>query len=210
MGSFPIVRRFVRNESNVREPIPPLQLGADGPESLCLLLREGGMPYQNSIVSQPIKRDAGRNNRIAILDEHVLGSRKDHADFSILLADILYVISYERLRRALADFRLVVRIEQHRSVGVGRRNMWNTMNKPRPPVDWTHGHRLIRLFQILFQQSHSQRRFTIAILQDDMPSGDLCTAIAWDESATFRAYVGQPGGIRRHRHLVQHIALNGE
>ena len=125
VNGFSIVRPFVRNESNVREPIPPLQLGADGPESLCLLLRKGGMPYQNSIVSQPIKRDAGRNDSIAVLDEHVLGSRKDHTDFSILLADILYVIGHERLRRALVDFRLVVRIEQHRSVGVGRRNMRN-------------------------------------------------------------------------------------
>src|SRR6185295_14298011 len=125
------------------------------------------------------------------------------------LADILYVIGYERLSRALADFRLVVRIEQHRSVGVGRRDVRNTLDKHRPPVDWTHGYRLTQLFQILLRQRHSQRRLTVAILQDDMRFGDLCTPIARDESTTFRAYVGQPGGIRRDRHLVQHTALNG-
>src|SRR5205085_4845226 len=86
---FPTVRPFMRNEPNVREPIPPLQLGANAPESLCLLLRKGRIPYQHGIVSQPIKRHAGCNHGIAMLDEHALGSRKHHADFSILLADIL-------------------------------------------------------------------------------------------------------------------------
>ena len=66
---FPIVRSFARNESNAREPIPLLQLGTDIPELLCLLLRKGWIPYQHGIVSRPIKRDAGRNHGIAILDE---------------------------------------------------------------------------------------------------------------------------------------------
>src|SRR6185436_8675595 len=38
---IPVVQLLARNKSNVREPVPPLQLGADTPELLCLLLRKG-------------------------------------------------------------------------------------------------------------------------------------------------------------------------
>src|SRR4029078_13486486 len=86
MRGFPIVRPFVRNELNVRETIAPLQLGADGPESLCLLLRKGRIPDQHGILSRPIKRDTGRNDGIAIVDEHVPRSRKKHTDYPVPLA----------------------------------------------------------------------------------------------------------------------------
>ena len=156
---------------------------------------KGRIPNQHGIVSQPIKRDAGRNDGIAIVDEHTFGSRKDRADFPILLAKILYVISHEWLRRALTDFRFVFRIEQHRAIGVGGMNVRNPLDKDRPPVDWAHGHWLTRLFPTPFRQGHCQRRFTRSILQDDLRSGYLYTSIARDKSTAFQAHIGQPGGI---------------
>src|SRR5688572_30723964 len=121
------------------------------------------MPHQYRIVSRPIEGHAGRHHGIAIVDEHAPGLRQHCANFSILLADILYVIGHERLRWALSDFRLVIRIEQHRSIGVGWSNGWNSPDKHRSPVDWAQGHRLTRLIRTLLRQGHLQPRFTISI-----------------------------------------------
>src|ERR1043166_4478591 len=110
MQSFLILQLVARNESNVREPLPLLQLGTDTPESLRLLLCKGRIPYQHGIASRPIKRDAGRSDGIAIVNEHMFGPRKNRTDFPILFGKILYVIGHERLRRALIYFRFVLRI----------------------------------------------------------------------------------------------------
>src|SRR5512134_99278 len=106
-----------------------------------------------------------------------------------MLADILYVIGHERLCRALTDFRFVFRVKQRRSICRGRRDERNPLDKDRPPVDWTHGHRLTGLFQTPLRRGYSQCRLTISVLQDDMSPDNFRASIAGAESTALGAHV---------------------
>src|SRR5262245_1879488 len=106
-----------RNQSNAFHILPALQPGTNIPQVLRLLLRERGNLYTDRIVSWSVERDAGRDNRISILDEHAFSARENGANLSILLGQIFEIVHDEWLGGKFIDFCVVLRIKRDCTIG---------------------------------------------------------------------------------------------
>ena len=117
-------------------------------------------------------------------------TRKRRANVPVLLTKILQIIGHKWLCRTFTDFGFVFRIEQHCAIGLGWGDERNSLDKDRPPIDRAHGHRRASLFLAPWRHGHGQRGLTIAILQDDMRSGNRGTSVTMGKPTALRAQIG--------------------